>query len=159
MKKILIMILAVCMLPILAAADPAHELFIGYIPDAMTFGAPLFEKDDVYLYNAAKNLYRVDAGTVSLFFEFATDKAIRTALVCAKDDSCAADFLCSCTAVISHLGKVDFEAFGNALCQFSMARADLASPAGKIGIDSFTMSSNDQYQYIFLYANNDLTAK
>lgn len=157
MKKFLILLLAFCMTASFAVADVAEDLYWGYSPCAKTFGAPMFEKDEISLYNAEKNTYRADVGNVTIIFEITMTNNIKNVLICAKDDSCAADFLCSCAAMIAYLGKIDFMAYGNILSSFAMMRGGSVAVPGHVGIDSYGISANDDYKYIFVYQNNDLT--
>lgn len=157
MKKIICILLFVCMMPVLAAADPSEDLYWGYAPYAKTFGAPMFEKDGVSVLDAKKNTYQAQAGSLKLIFEITITNDIRTILVCAKDDSCAADLLCTCPAIISWLGKTDFAAFGTALSEFAMLRANSTTAPGVVGSDAFNMTTRDDFKYVFMFANNDLT--
>lgn len=159
MRKIICILLLVCMMPILASADPSEDLYWDYAPYAETFGAPMFEQDGVSVLDAGKNTYQAQAGSLKLIFEFTITNDIRTVLVCAKDDSCVADLLCTCPAIISWLGETDFTAFGTALSEFTMLRAGSTPASGMVGSDAFNMVTRDDYKYIFMYANNDLKAR
>ena len=159
MKKILILIIAVCMTASWASADTSSDLYWAYKPYAETFGAPMFEENGVSVRDAGKNTYQAQAGSLLLIFEITVTNDIRTVLVCAKDDSCAADLLCTSSAIISWLGETDFTAFGSALSQFGMLRAGSTPVAGVVGSDAFNMVARDDFKYMFMYANNDLTAR
>ena len=158
MKKALILILAVCMTASFAYADTSSDIYWHYKPYAETFGAPMFEKDGVSPYNTDKNTYAATAGGIKMIFELTQTGAIRTVLVCAEDDTSAADFLCSCTAVITWLGETDFNAFGNLVAGYGMIRSGSVCAPTSVGIDSFDIISSENLKYVFLYANNDLKA-
>ena len=158
MKKLICILLLVCMTASLAYADTSSDIYWNYKPYAETFGAPMFEMDGVSLYNTDKNTYTVTAGEINLIFELTQTGAIRTVLVCAKDDTSAADFLCSCTAVITWLGETDFNAYGSLVAGYGMIRSGSVCAPTSIGIDSFDITSSENLKYIFLYANNDLKA-
>lgn len=157
MKKIVCVLLLVCMMIPCASADIASDLYWEYLPFADTYGAPTYKETDISLQSKEKNTYTADAGSVTIVYEITATNDIRTVIVCAKDDSCAADFLCTCTAMISYLGKTDFTAFGLMLGSFAMVRSGSESAPCPLGSDAFTIMSSDSFKYLFMYANNDLT--
>lgn len=157
MKKLILLALALCLLVSCASADVVEDIYWDYAPCAKTFGAPMFEKDGLHLTDAEKNVYRADVGMVNLVFEITMKNKIKTALVCAKDDSCAADFLCSCAAMVAYLGGINSSAYGNILSSFAMIRGGSDSVPGTVGIDAYQVISNDDFKYVFVYQNNDLT--
>jgi hypothetical protein len=159
MRKVVILIIAICMAATWASADTSSDLYWEYKPYAETFGAPMFEMNGVSVLDAKKNTYQVYAGSLKMIFEITITNDIRTVLVCAEDDLCTADLMCACIAIISWLGETDFNAFGTMLSQFAMLRAGLKPAPGVVGNDAFNMVTREDCKYIFMYANNDLKAR
>ena len=152
MKKLLCLILLVCMTASCACAEVDQIMLIKYNSCASVFGAPKLDMAQMKT-----------KGTTSIFemppliigFDFAGDVP-KTGVIYANDDAYAADFLASCMAMLYYLGDLDYTAFGVMLGQYMDIRRGEESIPHFIGTDVFKIDKSDNFKYCLIYMNNDL---
>ena len=161
MKKLIAMFLvAVLILACgVSSADLDRKLIDHYNYCAYATAAPELDPEKAVVSAENPNLYIFPCGSYRIGFELIADNIIKTGAIYAKDDSCAADFLCSCMAMITYLGDTDVASFGMLCYQFSCIRAGFESIPSILGSDGFQMLPDDggEWKYRFIYMNNDLT--
>ena len=155
MKRLIAFTVVFCLACSVCFADGITQAqLIRYNACAATYGAPELDDKQATTNSSGFILYPFDSFTVA--FETTASGDIRTGYVYASDESQIADFLLSCSAMVTFLGKVDIQAQGVLLSQFGYTRAGSDSIPGSIGIDSFKLMAYDPYPYFFTYLNNDL---
>lgn len=153
MKKFFLMTIVCCLLVSCAFADVENDVYIRYNSFAKTFHAPIANKDTL---NVNGNHYFFTAGNMKIIFEIPLNGAIRTGFVLTDDDSCAADFLSSCIAMISFFNEVSFDYYGIVLQQFMNVRMGISTIPYSLGLDAFQIMTSDRGKYSFVYSNNDM---
>lgn len=163
MKKTLSLFLAALFLisSIPAYADFTDINLIKYNVCASVCGAPELSPE-----NARTSVQ--DGNVVTLFksekmlYGFVCDQSdhIVSVAVYAVDETCTADFICSCMAMIQLCSSdFDYSVYGSLLMQFSSIRKGNEAQIRKVGDDYFSMQSLDGYQYQFVYINKDKETK
>jgi len=151
MKRLLCVLLLVCMISS-AGAELTSSMVYTYNSYAITAGAPELDAGQALSENST---YMFNLDPLYIVFEMSPLGGIRNGAVYAKDETCAADYLCSCLAMIWYLGEFDIRASGMLINQFSALRAGHESTPYNIGADAFNIIKSDFAQYAFVYMNND----
>ena len=135
-----------------AGAGSIGRLRMEYDSAAYVFGAP-----EISGHQMVQNgsIYTFNLGPLMIGFDFNDDGSVKRSAIYAKDDSCAADFLSSCMAMIYCLGDIDYTAFGMMLQQFTDIRNGKETMFYNIGKDVFQVLAGDTHKYCFVYLNND----
>ena len=159
MKKItafcLSFFLFICSTVSVYADENKYKFIDDYNITATVLGAP--EIDAGKMQYSKENVDYTVVNGVTIIFQFSELGGVKNIAVCTSDDNTAADFICTCTAVITYFGELDLTAYGMLLYQYSSVRAGNEFYPYNLGVDAFGISSNDQYKYLFVYMNNDLS--
>ena len=156
MKKLVILIIALCMLMSSACAEFDGILLLKYNSAAQTSGAPTLKTENM---RSNGDYYQFNFDELSVGFEMAPIGGVRTGIIFTDDDELAADFLCSCIAMTFTLGEVSTAAAGMIIMQYAAIRAGRESTPYNLGIDAFSIVSGELGKYTFVYMNNDATIK
>lgn len=156
MKRLAAILLALVCMMTSAYAEFDQLLLIKYNSAAQVSGAPEL---DLKAMQSKDYYYQFDLGKFKISFEMAPIGGVRTCAIFTDDESCAADFLCSCLAMTFTLGDIDTMAAGMLLMQYSAIRAGKNSTPYNIGTDLFQIVSGDIGKYSFIYMNNDGTMR
>lgn len=152
MKKLLTILLVFLLIASSAFAEPFSMQLMNYNAVAKVAGAP--ELDQKQAVEKGDNIYfYLDHVTVG--FELSA-LGIRTGMVLADDEENAADYLCSCFAMLLYFGGIDMTAQGALLQQFAYVRSGKNSTPYAIGTDVFQIVTTDSGKYTFVYMNNDM---
>lgn len=154
MKKLLALTLILVCITASACAEFDQIFLTKYNAAASIFGAPELNTDTVL---SKENFYRFNNDQISIMIEMSQLGGVRTASVYTNDETCAADYLCSCLAMIYSLGGSDTTAAGMLLMQYAAIRGGRDSVPYNIGVDLFQIVSGDLGKYSFIYMNNDGT--
>ena len=154
MKKLICILLLVCMAASCACAEVDQIMLIKYNSCASVFSAP---KLDTAQMKSTGTVYVFTMPPLIIGFEFDGD-AIKTGAVYAKDDTCAADFLASCMAMLYYLGDLDYSAIGVMLQQYMDIRRGESSIPHYIGQDVFQIITSEDTKFCMVYMNNDRKA-
>ena len=152
MKRLLAILILVCMCGS-AGAEFDHMLLLKYNAAAKTAGAPELHEKDM---RSKDNFYQFDFGQFRLIFELNQDSNVKNVAIYADNESCAADFLCSCLAVIYTFKDIDITAAGMLMMQYSSIKAGKESIPYNTGGDAFQIISSDTAKYSFIYMNKDM---
>lgn len=152
MKKLTAILLALVCMMTSAYAEFDQLLLIKYNSAAQISGAPEL---DLKAMQSKDNYYQFDLGKFKVSFEMAPIGGVRTCAIFTDDESCTADFLCSCLAMTFTLGDIDTTAVGMLLMQYSAIRAGKDSTPYNIGTDLFQILSGELGKYTYIYMNND----
>jgi len=146
MKRLITVFIALMMICSCAAAELSVPMYNAF---ASVAGAPKLEQ-----MVQSENKYIFSTDHLMIIFDTSSSGEITQAGVMLLDEEGAADFLCTCVAVMRYLGKVDMTAEGMFLNQFLSLRAGSTPTAFGMGADQYNMVLSDG-KYTFLYINNE----
>lgn len=152
MKRFLAFAILLCLCVSTAFADFDEKLLIQYNATANVLGAQKLDSKTATYQNDTW-LFENDYYYVG--FEMSPLGGIRTGAVYAKDENHLDEFLCASFAMMTFLGKMDYQAAGMLLYQFTRVKADKDSSPFTIGMDAFQIIPTSQFKYSMVYMNND----
>lgn len=156
MKKMIAVLAALAFLFASAFADsgipPLKTAIIKYNSVASAFGAAKIDESTLTVENNA-NMFMAGSCMVALYLN--DDGIVTNGGVLSLPDTDGGEYLRTCMVMVSFLGKMDYEAYGHILYQYTNITSGKESILHMIGNDYFVMSLSATGPML-LYYNYDL---
>ena len=157
MKKLIILLLAVCMTVSSAAAESTRSveenIEISFNSHISVLGGVSLDPSRMFRYNDFI-VFPCDGFDVSFQIQ---DGKISGGGVRLEDESAAGSFLLACMSMVAMLGDIDYSRFGAILFNYGkLTTGRTETMLEPVGSDYFQLSKTDNFAAIFSYVNTDL---